>query len=62
MEVAMPKVTALTIDDSGFLALPQEALDRLRFSIGGELVLAETERGYRVAKFEPQKPADGKAS
>jgi bifunctional DNA-binding transcriptional regulator/antitoxin component of YhaV-PrlF toxin-antitoxin module len=51
----MPKVTALTIGGSGFVAFPQEILDRLQVRAGDELVVTETKNGYHIARFDPER-------
>ena len=50
MEGAMPKATLLTLGEAGFLALPQEVLDRLKVKVGDELLATETTNGYHIAR------------
>jgi bifunctional DNA-binding transcriptional regulator/antitoxin component of YhaV-PrlF toxin-antitoxin module len=53
MENAMPKVTVLTMGDSGALILPDEILSHLKAKSGDELVVTETARGYHIARHDP---------
>jgi bifunctional DNA-binding transcriptional regulator/antitoxin component of YhaV-PrlF toxin-antitoxin module len=60
MEDAMPKVTVLTMDDSGALILPDAILSHLNAKVGDELVVTETARGYHIARNDSkvENPAD----
>ncbi len=49
----MPKVIILTMDDSGALILPDEALNHLKAKLGDELAVTETARGYHIARHDP---------
>jgi len=58
----MPKVSVLTMDDSGTLILPDVVLDRLKAKVGDDLVLTETARGYHIRRHDPdsEDPADAR--
>ncbi len=50
----MPKITVLTMGDSGTWILPDGVLEHLKAKVGDELLATETPRGYQLTRFDPE--------